>query len=94
VIYKVMLPLSEIPEGATVSKVTGQVEFTVRDTIALTVYNEAKTRQTITPHDGCRFLLGARGDISAYSGKTEFHWHATAEELYRYFEDVLEGTPQ
>lgn len=91
-IYKVMLPLSEIPEGSTVSKVTGQVEFTVRDTII--VYNEDRTRQTLTPHDGCRFLLGDRGVIGAYSGKTEFHWHATAEELYQYFEDVLEGTPQ
>lgn len=89
---KVLLPLRDFPDGATVTKKTGQVQLTVRSEI--TVYNENRTRQVIKPNDGCRFLLDDRGNINAYSGDTEFLWCVDAEYFYRFLEDIMEGPSQ
>lgn len=83
-IAKVILPLHRIPDGATVTKRTGEKPYLVKET--LTVYNHDGTYakgdepQTIKT-SGVRFLLCPRsGDINAHTFDLEVVWHVAPHE--------------
>ena len=77
---KIILPASQIPEDATVTKRTGKQEY--RLTRVIKVYsNNTEERHEIAAKDGAVFLGGRAGQFNAYPGSTELVWITTRERL-------------
>lgn len=85
---KLILPAREIPGGSTVTKVTGNVTYVIRDSIK--VYGTPEVQQEIKAIDGVRFIVNERGDINAVSGNTELAWVVSTEQLGRWLDDLDE----
>jgi hypothetical protein len=83
---RVLLKAGEILLGSTVTKRTGEQEFTLRDSI--TIYTEPK--QVIKALAYARFLVSSKGDISVVAMETELLWVASDHELLEF----LEGKPK
>lgn len=77
---KVIMPAGDIPINAKVTKVTGELVYSLRDKITVFAADMAD-RQIITGRDGAVFLVGA-SSITAIPKSTELIWHATDEEVF------------
>ncbi len=77
---KVIAKLGDIPVGATVTKVKGCFEYTVRD--RLTIYRQGGDKQEMLAENGCVFLQdSSSGRANAYGMDKEVVWHTSLEEL-------------
>jgi hypothetical protein len=84
---KVILPVYEIPIGSTVTKITGDKEYIIKDKII--VYGDPNLTKELKSDDSTRFLVSKNGDlnISVISWDKEMLWNVSDEELYRYLYD-------
>lgn len=78
----VLLPAKMIPHDATVTKRTGEVQYTLKH--KLTMYGippeGSKIPAPPTIVDGF-FVVGLQGSINQVKPETLLHWHVTAEDL-------------
>jgi len=84
---KVILPAQAIPAGSTVTKITGQKAYILRDDIK--IYGSVNPEQQemlreLRADKGTRFMVSSDGNISIVAGESELIWHVDADELYRY----------
>lgn len=93
-VFKLLLPAAEIPDGATVSKRTGEAEYVLKTSLKIFAGKTGTTDQVIKAHDGAVFLVSPNGSINAYPGTTLIHWIVGEDELFRWLEERREGTPQ
>lgn len=75
----VLMRAAEIPSGSTVTKRTGEEEYTIVDSIR--VFNEKGKPTTIPAEGGARFLAGRAGDFNIVSPETLLLWRTDREEL-------------
>lgn len=71
----ILLPAHKIPDGSTVRKRNGEVDYTLRRN--LKVYLTEKSPFEITGY----FLVGVRGDINQVEEGRYLHWVTTAEDM-------------
>lgn len=74
----VLLPAHKIPDGAIISRRTGDYRYTLRH--GVTVYPVPKTDAKPLKIDGF-FVVNERGDINQVTPDTLLHWNTTAEGL-------------
>ena len=79
---KVILPAQSIPDGSTVTKVTGRKLCKLVNTVK--IYGEHKEEVVV---QGCKFLI-SDGNINAIPALTELIWIVEELELLRYLEDI------
>lgn len=89
---KLILPANQIPEGATVTKRTGESEYCLRR--SLKMYTAGAAMKEIKADDGCVFLVGPSGNVNIHSGETELAWVVEENELYYWLDERQQGTPQ
>jgi hypothetical protein len=84
--FKVLMPAGEIPLRSTVTKATGEKEYTLVD--QLVVYAaEGGNRQTIIkPEPGVRYMIDSEGSIVAVPSTKEIMWRCTTSQLTTYLE--------
>ena len=80
---RVILPAEHIPEGSTVTKVTGHKEYTLVHRIE--VYQEDGSKYTMACKDGARFIT-ADGIATAIGPNAELVWHVDPNDLITYIE--------
>lgn len=94
---RVILPVSSIPLGATVTKKTGTKPYTIKDRIRIFSPNP-EDRKEIVSTDGSRFLLSQdpdqAGDANVCAGDSEVVWVVNIYTLRRWLEDMIEGPRQ
>ena len=88
---KVLMPVSEVPIGSTITKKTGEKEYTVREKIR--IFGDNTHQKEICADDNTRFLISDNGDINVISGDTEVLWLVTSEKLYQYLYEIIEKRP-
>lgn len=91
--FKVILPAEVIPVGATVTKVTGQKEYILRDDIKIygsTSEDQKDMMRELRADKGTRFMVAEDGNINIVAGGTELLWHVDAEGLYRYMYELTQ----
>jgi hypothetical protein len=88
---KVILPLKDIPEGNTVTKINGTAEYIVRDKLDIYHLTIGSLEKTLHADGGCRFLVAKEsGYISVCPPDKELVWHAEFWQL----EELNAGTPK
>ena len=89
---KIVLPASNIPDGAVVTKKTGAVKYTLKH--KLVVYqNQTTDLNNPSPAiniDGY-FLIGSQGSINQIPPETELIWVVNAEDFYIDLGEMLNG---
>jgi hypothetical protein len=81
-ILRVLLPARQIPDGATVSKPTGQKKYALRRGLVIYAEEGANRKSTVSPAAGSVFLLTEfGGSISQHSDSSLLHWHTTLDGL-------------
>lgn len=94
----VLMPAARIPDGATVSKRTGEKRYILRDRIEM--YGVAPDclakagKNTLMAPPRAAFLVDASGNLSLIDGPTLLLWHISVAELHAALADLLEETPQ
>ncbi len=93
-LLKVILCAGALPDDAKVTKRTGTTEYTLVRQVRFFPGKgvDKEERQTITPRDGCVFLVDDRGNVNIYPPTTEFVWHTDEEEFQWYLEKKNEGS--
>ena len=83
---KIILPASDIDDGATVYKIKGSVPYTLRN--KLIIYGDPE-KKTIEPTKGVIFLINAHGNINAVPDTTELMVLVDADDFanHLYYED-------
>jgi hypothetical protein len=89
---RVTLPIGDVPERATVTKIKGSKTYAVRE--RLSIYPHLQGPPQIIEARGTRFLVAEDGSIVAASLDQEFEWHVTYEDLHYWLTEQLEPTPQ
>ena len=94
-VFRLIVPMSEVPVGATVTKRTGTKLYRVEDKFNFWPEPGAKDRSPVdvTCKDGCRFIMPldhSPNQINVLDSTTEVVWHATEEEMF----ELLEGPCQ
>jgi len=85
---KLLIEAKQIPNGATVSKKTGDCVYTLRDEIKIwgtCTPENMDTLKELRSDKETRFMISENGNINVVSGDKELLWHASNEELYRFF---------
>ncbi len=83
-IFRILLPLKEIPLDSEVTKVTGTNVFTVKDKVI--IYGNPK--QEIKASAKTRFLIGKNAtDINSHSEDEVFVWHVPLGHLMDYLDE-------
>jgi hypothetical protein len=79
---RVLLPARMIPHDATVSKRTGELEYTLKHKLTMYCLAPETSRIPAPPIivDGV-FVVGSKGSINQVEPETMLHWHVTAEDL-------------
>lgn len=87
----VVLPASEIPDGATIKKVKDGVELILRHTIK--VHSGIKDVESKLLHsDECFFLVNPRsGDVNTIPITKQLFWTTSKYNIYRMLEDWFEN---
>lgn len=86
---KVVLPASEIPVLSKVTKVTGQVKYTLRK--ELVVYSEdPKQKQILNAEDGTIFLVDSSGNAKCMKSDTLLLWEPDLKDLQKFIEQKLD----
>lgn len=75
-ILRVLLHASEIPDGAAVSKRTGDKLYTLRHNVVF--WDEKGVKQTVV--EGF-FIVDTQGNINQVKPLTMLHWNITADDL-------------
>ena len=83
---RVILSAENIPEGSTVTKVTGSKEYTLVHRIE--VYQEDGSKYTMACKDGARFIT-ADGIATAIGPNAELVWHVDPNDLIEYIESRM-----
>ena len=83
--YKMILPSWQIPLNSTVTKITGQKPYTLKDRVI--VYGEAGDKRELRANDGTVFIVSNTGDINAISNTTELLWEAEKWAILDFLED-------
>ena len=80
--YKILLPVSDVPNDTSVTKKTGEKEYKIQRKIRIFAKDEDR-RQEIIAKDDTAFLvpLDGRGDVNVISGDTEVVVHMAAWEV-------------
>jgi len=89
---KVILPASDIPVGATVTKRTGEVEYLLKDEIKIYTRMVEGSAPQVIKGEGVLYLIGERGDISAVSSSITLCWVVDEDDLLDWLEERVEGT--
>lgn len=87
--YKLILTASEIPLEAKVTKRTGTKMLTLRRKI--TIWDQSGGRKEIFADNGCFFLIGDDGSISAIAGNTVLIWFCDIFDLQQYLHAQLDN---
>jgi hypothetical protein len=83
--FKLILPLSEIPVNAKVTKLTGQNVYTVQDKIF--IYRKESEPQVVYADNNTRFIVSESCNITAVSSDTEMVWLCSYYELDDFLDD-------
>lgn len=78
---KVVLPLSDVPDGEKVSKITGSKLYVVRRSPRVFVHEECHPPVKLNVDSGCVCLISDSGDISVYPGSTKVLWMTSLDNL-------------
>lgn len=84
-VWKILLPASKIPDGAQVSKRTGDMVYTLNKQIKVYPDKSVESKVEIDVK-GC-FLFGPRGGINQIDPNLQLHWIVGVDELYYYLEE-------
>ena len=81
---KLIVPAGDLPDGAVVTKVTGQKKFVIKR--VLTIYYEpsagpAENKRTIPAEAGCVFLVDGDGNANAVGAEKEVKWVVGLDQL-------------
>lgn len=86
----VLLAASAIPVGSTVTKRTGEKEYTLRSSVK--VYGQ---NIEIKADPGTIFLIDTRtGDANAIPSSTVLMWTTTTERLWEWLAEQRQETPK
>lgn len=83
-----ILPAWQIPEGSTVTKRTGEVEYLLRPEIK--VYSKKGVTQVIKAGGGVLFLVGSDGNANAISADTKLAWSPYIDEAIYFLEEEMQ----
>lgn len=89
----VNLPIGDVPENATITKIRGSKPYVVRDKLTVYTYLEKGPPQTIAAA-GTRFLVADDGSVVAAAYNQQFEWHTTYEDLHHWLSEQLEPVGQ
>ena len=76
--------IERIPLESTVTKRTGEKEYTLRDRIR--IFDGAGVPKVILATDGARFIIAPNGDVTADAGTTPLLWHVERYRLLQFLE--------
>jgi len=82
---KVILPARDIPEGSTVTKITGTKKYTISSTVKF--YGGEEKYPHVESDGTVRFLLSEGGDVNVISHNLELKWKVSPQELVDFFRD-------
>lgn len=84
---RLVMPAKHFHDGDTVTKATGQAEFTFREKVML--YSESG-KEVLAPGGDMRYLVSDNGDINAIAADKQLAIHfEDPEQLSNYVEMVL-----
>lgn len=86
---KVVMHAGDIPDGATITKRTGQKEYTLKDKIVVYTDKESTAAAITLQTPGVKYLTGD-SSINAVSSDVELVWHTDLTALHRYLGDILD----
>lgn len=86
---KVILEASQIPIGSLVSKVKGEKQYVLLDTIRIFGPNDEP--RVIKAEGGARFLSYKNGDFNVVNSDTELVWVVDANTLYDWMTEAHGG---
>lgn len=91
---KVILPVRDIPDHATVTKLAGTKKYVLKGDIR--VYDLQGDPRVISAYGDSKFLVDAQGasDPCAVSGDKEMVWHAAECRLRAFLEEREMGASQ
>lgn len=80
---KIVLPSEYIPDGATVTKVSGQKKYTLRRVVKIYGLQLGPTCEvnSVTAAEGQCFIVSSTGDANVVEGSTELMWHVDSNSL-------------
>lgn len=78
---RVLLPAEEIPDGATVSKRTGEERYVLRHNLRVFPDDELRRSGAVVFDVTGYFMIGARGNVTQVQGKKMIHWVVVAEDF-------------
>lgn len=88
---KLILEAKSIPVGSTVTKKTGEKEYTIRDDIKIygsTSPEQKETLRELKADAGTRFMVSNDGNINIIQGDLELIWHVEPNVLYDWLSDL------
>ena len=89
-ILKVILPAGKIPEDASVTKLTGTVQYVLRKSLVIYSDVAGKPRQDIKADEGCVFMIGERSTTVVPASK-ELIWIVELDVFRNYIFEHLES---
>lgn len=97
-VIRVLLHADQIPDKATVTKRTGDQEYTLSHNLVVYPIDAPKGLRSerlgdVTTITGF-FLVGPRASVNQVSPDKLLHWHVTAEDFVDTLRLSWEGTPQ
>lgn len=87
---KVILPISEVPHGAIVTKPTGEKRYEVADKI--NIFGNANVALKVEQPDNVRFMIPVDMSMSGFMAVTPDYsvaWEISEEDLYSYLGEKL-----
>jgi hypothetical protein len=90
-IFKLIIPLTCVPNNGIITKINGKKEYTVKKD--LRIYTEGEhpdmdKYREIKCDEGFVFLISSSGDINACMGTREVCWHANRYELQNILDEL------
>lgn len=79
-VFRLITRLSKVPDGATVTKITGSKTYRVRRSLAVFTESGGERKQ-IKCDDGFVFLVQENGDVNAVLESKEVCWHASEYDV-------------
>ena len=87
--FRLIMTATDIPLESNVTKRNGSKVFVLRKKIS--IYDQDSNRKDIYAENGCFFLCGSDGNISAIDGNTVLIWHCEIHQLQNYIDVALCG---
>lgn len=69
---ELLVKIKHVPDGASVTKKTGNAEFIVRNSLTLFTYGPdgSTPDRKVISEEGIKYMMGARGDVTMVSEET------------------------